>query len=154
MKRLMTVACALLVATATLAAPGERTRKSRMGVPMDRNLFPPELILRNQLALGLNQDQVDAVKKLVGETQSRVLDVQTDLHRATEQLRAALDNTKVDEAAALALASQAMDLEKRVKTAHLTLMIHVKNLLTEEQQDRARALMPERRQGPPDEIRD
>ena len=154
MKRLMTVACALLVATATLAAPGERTRKSRMGVPMDRNLFPPELVLTNQLALGLSQEQVDAIKKLVGDTQARVLDVQTDLHRATEQLRAALDNTKVDEAAALGLASQSMDLEKRVKTAHLTLMIRVKNLLTEEQQEKARALRPERRPAQPDEIRD
>jgi Spy/CpxP family protein refolding chaperone len=163
MKRLVTLAFALFVATATLAAPGggpmgkPRMRGPGMGGPMDRNLFPPELVLMNQLALGLSQEQVDAIKKLVGETQSRALDVQVDLHRVTEQLHAALDNVKVDEAAALGLASQAMDLEKRVKTAHLTLMIRVKNLLTEEQQAKARALTPERRMGPPaapDEIRD
>ena len=99
----------------------------------------------NQLALGLSGDQVAAIKKLVGETQDRVLDVQVDLHRATEQLRAALETAKIEEAAALSVASQAMDLEKRVKTAHLTLMIRVKNLLTEEQQDKARALKREAR---------
>jgi Spy/CpxP family protein refolding chaperone len=150
MKKLATLASVVLAATAALAAPGggpmgkPRMGGPGMGGPMDRNLFPPELVLMNQIAIGLSTEQVEAIKKLVGETQGRVLDVQTDLHRATEQLRAALDTTKVDESAALSLASHAMDLEKRVKTAHLTLMIRVKNLLTDEQQDKARALTPEK----------
>jgi hypothetical protein len=42
-----------------------------------------------------------------------------------------------------------MDLEKKVKTAHLTLMIRVKNLLTADQQDKARALEPQHAEGPP-----
>lgn len=163
MKRLVTLALVLLVATAALAGSGGGPMgKPRMGGPgmdgpMDRNLFPPELVLMNQLALGLSLEQVEAIKRLIGDTQGRLLDVKVDLHRATEQLRATLQNTKVDEAAALGVASQAMDLEKRVKTAHLTLMIRVKNVLTEEQQDKARALKPERRMPPPqppDEIRD
>ena len=59
----------------------------------------------------------------------------------TEQLHGALQAPKVDEAAVCGLsASQAMDLEKQVKTAHLTLMIRVKNLLTADQQEKARAL--------------
>lgn len=44
-----------------------------------------------------------------------------------------------------------MDLEKQVKTAHLALLIRVKNLLTEPQQDKARALMPQRRMAQADE---
>jgi Spy/CpxP family protein refolding chaperone len=160
MKRLVTLIFIFLFATATLAGTGAapmgkpRMGGLGMGGSMDRNLFPPELVLMNQLALGLSEAQVDAIKKLVGDMQGPMLDVKTDLHRATEQLGATLDNTKVDEAAALGFASQAMDLEKRVKTAHLTLMIRVKNLMTEEQQEKARALMPGRRPGRPDEIRD
>jgi hypothetical protein len=50
-----------------------------------------------------------------------VLDAQVDLHRVTEQLSHRSRAPKVDEGAVLALASQAMDLEKKVKTAHLTL---------------------------------
>jgi len=155
MKRLVTVAFVLVVATVALAGPGggpmgkPRMGGPGMGGPMDRNLFPPELVLRNQLALGLSEEQVALIKQQVNNTQVQVLDAQVRLHRVTEQLHAALENTKVDEVAALGLASQAMDQERWVKTAHLALMIRVKNLLTEEQQEKARALKSERRMAPP-----
>ena len=77
MKRLVTLALALSVATAPLAAPGggpmgkPRMGGPGMGGPMDRNLFPPELVLMNQLALGLSLEQVASIKKQVGETQGR-----------------------------------------------------------------------------------
>jgi len=162
MKRLATLACIVLFATAALAGPGggpggqagmggHRMGGAGMGGSMERNLFPPEFVLMNQVALGLSTEQVAAIKKQVGDTQGRLLDAKVDLSRVTEQLRAALEGAKVDEAAALSLAAQAMDLEKQVKTAHLGLMIRVKNTLTEEQQDKARALRPQRRAGPSDE---
>ena len=115
-----------------------------MGGPLERGLFPPELVLSNQIALGLSAEQITSIKKQVGDTHTRVLDVQVDLHRVTEQLQVALDAPKVDESAVLALASQAMDLEKQVKSAHLALMIRVKNLLTPDQQDKARTMSRER----------
>jgi len=162
MKRLATLTYILLFATAALAGSGGNSMGKagmgghRMGGPgmggsMGHNLFPPEFVLMNQVALGLSTEQVASIKKQVGETQGRVLDAKVDLSRVTEQLRAALESTKVDEAAALSLASQAMDLEKQVKTAHLGLMIRVKNVLTEEQQDKVRALRPQRRTRQPDE---
>lgn len=157
MRRLVTLTFAVLVATAALAESGggpmgkPRMGGAGMGGPMDRNLFPPELVLMNQLALGLSPEQVASIKGSVGVTQTQVLDAQVHLHRVTEQLHAALENTTVELAPAVGLASQAMELEKQIKLAHLTLMIRVKNLLTEEQQDRARALAPQRRMGPPDE---
>jgi hypothetical protein len=145
--------CVLVFATMAFAGPGRdpaRTPMARrgmglgMGHPMEHNLFPPELILMNQVALGLSTDQVEAIKKQIGDTHSRVLDAQVDLHRVTEQLHTALDVPKVDEGAALSLASQAMDLEKKIKAAQLTLMIRVKNALTADQQDKARSLAPQR----------
>ena len=165
MKRLATLACIVLFATAALAGPGggpggkagmggHRMGGAGMGGSMERNLFPPEFVLMNQVALGLSTEQVAAIKKQVGDTQGHLLDAKVDLSRVTEQLRAALEGAKVDEAAALSLAAQAMDLEKQVKTAHLGLMIRVKNLLTDEQQDKARALKPQRPTGPADEIRE
>ncbi len=158
MRRSTTLACALLFTTAALAGhagPMGGSIRGHMGGPrigggMGRDLFPPELILTNQIALGLGADQVTSIKKEVGATHGRALDVHVELHRVTEQLHAALESLKVDEAAALALASQAMDLEKQVKTAHLALMIRVKNLLTPEQQEKARALKPHRPTGPAD----
>ena len=159
MRRLATLICVVLFATMAVAGPrGEPMRAPMarhgmgglgMGGPMEHNLFPPELILMNQMALGLSTEQVDAIKKQVGDTHSRVLDAQVDLHRVTEQLHGALEPPKVDEAAVLALASQAMDLEKKIKAAHLTLMIRVKNLLTADQQEKARALATSHAEGPP-----
>jgi len=111
----------------------------------ERNLFPPELILSNQEALGLTDDQIAAMKKLLNETHARTLDIHVDLQRATERLNRAVAPAKVDEAAALAAADQAMALEAQVKRAHLALMIRIKNLLTEEQQTKAAELRPERR---------
>jgi hypothetical protein len=165
MKRLATLACALLFATAALAGPGGNSMGKpgmgghRMGGPgmggsMDRNLFPPEFVLMNQVALGLSTEQVASIKGQVGNTQVQVLDVQVQLHRVTEELHAALENTTVDLIPTLGLASRAMELERQIKMAHLTLMIRVKNLLTEEQQDKARALKPQRPMGQPDETRE
>ncbi len=157
MRRLMTLAFVLLTATVSLAEPGggsvgkPRRGGPGMGGPMDRSLFPPELVLMNQIALGLSGEQVALIKQQVNNTQVQVLDAQVRLHRVTEELQAALENTKVDEVAALGLASQAMDQERWVKSAHLALMIRVKNLLTEEQQEKARALKSKRRLAPPAE---
>jgi Spy/CpxP family protein refolding chaperone len=109
---------------------------------MDRSLFPPDLILSNQIALGLTDEQTATIKKGINETHQKVLDVQTSLQRVSEQLHEELQAPKVNEAAALSLASQAMDFEKQIKTAHMTLLIRIKNLLTPEQLDKAGALRP------------
>ena len=148
MKALAALPLALVLAAAAHAAgpgPGAPMRGPggfHGGPPMDRSLFPPDLILSNQIALGLTDDQTTAIKKMINDTHQKVLDVQTSLQRATEQLHTELSAPKVNEAAALSFATQAMDLEQQVKTAHMTLLIRIKNLLTPEQQTKAAALRP------------
>ena len=154
MKALAIGTLGLLLATASFAASGDATPRARsplgamdghgMGGPLERDLFPPELVLSNQIALSLSADQIASIKKQVGDTHTRVLDVQVDLHRVTEQLNTALAGPKIDEDAVLRLASQAMDLEKQIKSAHLALMIRIKNLLSPDQQEKARSLTRER----------
>jgi len=109
-----------------------------------KHLFPPELILHNQLALDLTEEQLTAIKKSLYETQSRVIDLKADLARVTERLNGVLEPSRVDESAALAAAEDAMRLESRVKQEHLALLIRVKNLLTEEQQETLRDMRPHR----------
>jgi len=71
-----------------------------IGGPMfAKNLFPPELILSNQDALGLTDEQIAAMKKLLNETHSKTLDIHVDLQRATERLNNAVAPAKIDEAA-------------------------------------------------------
>lgn len=114
--------------------------------PFERHLFPPDLVLHNQLALGLSEEQLTAIKRLLKETQGRVVELQADLARVTERLSGILAPSRVDEAAALSASDEAMRLESFVKREHLALLVRVKNLLTEEQQETLRNLRPPRRQ--------
>ena len=143
MRRVLALPIALGLAVAAYAAGGHTgPGRGFHGPPMDENLFPPDLLLSNQIALGLGDDQVAAIKTALSETHPKVIDVQTRLQRVTEQLNDQLGAPRIDEGAALGLAGQAMDLEKQIKTAHMSLLIRVKNLLTPEQQEKAKALRP------------
>ncbi len=110
--------------------------------PFARDLFPPELVLENQLAIGLTEPQVTSIKRLLNETHSRTLDIETDLRRAVEKLRNAIAPPRVDEGAALGLADQVMRLETEMKKLQLGMLIRLKNLLTPEQQEKLRELRP------------
>lgn len=155
MRRIATVLAVfvLLAATAAFAGPGRPQGTGPHGPgggmggpggppPFERDLYPPELVLSNQIAIGLTVDQTTAIKKALNETHSRVVDIQVDLQRTTEKLTGILDPARVDEAAALAAADEAMALESQMKKAHLTLLIRVKNILTPDQQAKLDQLRP------------
>ena len=109
-------------------------------------LYPPDQILQNQVALDLTDDQLAVLKRLLMETHNSTLDIQFALQRAAEGLHAALAVPHVHERDALAAADKVMQLETAMKKAHLTLMIRVKNLLTLDQQRKLDAM---RRPGGP-----
>lgn len=104
------------------------------GARFERNLFPPELVLRNQIEIGLTDEQTAQIKKLLTESHGRMIDAQVDLQRAVERLNTTLENPRIDEGAAIAAAEQTMAIEMKVKKEHLGLLVRVKNILTEEQQ--------------------
>lgn len=123
--------------------PGPHGPGGPHGPPgLDRNLFPPDLVLRHQIALGLTEEQIATMKRLLQEGHARMVEIQTDLARATERMAQVLEPSRVDEAAALAAGEDAMRLEAQMKKTHLSLAIRVKNLLTEEQQEKLRSLRP------------
>ena len=111
---------------------------------IEKHFFPPELIMAHQQDIALRDDQRDAIKTAVLEAQSTVHEVQWDMQaeaRALEQLVAA---EPIDEAAVLDQADRVMDLEKKIKKTHLSLVIRIKNTLTAEQQAKLRELRRER----------
>jgi len=107
-------------------------------------LFPPDFVLANQTALALSDQQILAITKDIGATHDKFVGTKQELGALAEQLHTKLSQTRIDEAEALALASQVQDLEKQIKLTHLGLMIRVKNSLTPEQQDKLKALAPPR----------
>lgn len=119
------------------------------GPPFQEFLFPPQLVLGNQKAIGLTEEQLTQIKALLNETHATMIEAQTQIAGLQEELETVLDNTSVDEAAALALAERVMTIESQVKRSHLGLAIKVKNLLTPEQQQKLAEMPRERgKRGP------
>lgn len=108
--------------------------------PLFSVLFPPELIMQHRRAIGLTDVQRDAISGMIQEAQGRVVRLQWELLDRVQELTEVLDRTRVDVDLALDRMDRVLDTEKRVKQAHLELLVGVKNLLSEEQQAMLRRL--------------
>jgi Spy/CpxP family protein refolding chaperone len=108
--------------------------------PIGSKLFPPELIMSHQAELGLEDRQREAILKELEKAQSQFPRLQWQLQAASQQLSQLLDAPQVDEAKALAQAGEVMKLETEIKRAHLTLLIRIRNTLTDTQRSKLQAL--------------
>jgi Spy/CpxP family protein refolding chaperone len=108
--------------------------------PVGQALFPPELVMKYQQALGITPTQRATITAAIGKTQGQMLNVQWDMQSATQKLADLLNATPVDETAALAQVDRVLGLEREVKRAQLSLVIRIKNALTREQQAKLKAL--------------
>lgn len=102
--------------------------------PLARLLFPPELVMQQQRAIGLKPEQRSAITRAIGEAQGKVLDLQWQLQDEVQRLAELLSKPTVDQAAALAQVDKVLAVEREVKRTQLGLMIQIKNTLTPEQQ--------------------
>ncbi len=105
-----------------------------------RHFFPPEMIMAHQRDIGLGEDQREAIKSAVDEAHATVHDLKWDLQPETQALADLVAAESLDEAAVLAQAERVMDMEKRIKLIHMSLVIKIKNLLTAEQRQALRDL--------------
>ena len=108
--------------------------------PIGGKLFPPELIMGHQSELRIDDKQRDALVKELERAQAQFPRLQWQLQAATEQLSRLLDAPQVDEAKALAQASEVMRLETEIKKTHLGLLIRLRNLLTDAQRTQLQAI--------------
>lgn len=108
--------------------------------PIAENLFPPDLVLSNQKAIGLNDEQRNYVRSEVLKAQSRFSELQFQLQDAMESMVDLLKQSPVDEAKVLTQLDKVLSTEREVKRTQIGLMVRIKNKLTEEQQTRLRQL--------------
>jgi Spy/CpxP family protein refolding chaperone len=101
--------------------------------PVGSKLFPPDLIMNHQQELGIDAQQRDAITKEIEQAHSQLFPLQWKMSGAAEELSKALDAPKIDESKALGLANKVMGMEQEVKRAHLSLLIRIRNLLTDAQ---------------------
>ncbi|MDX1495560.1 MAG: periplasmic heavy metal sensor [Longimicrobiales bacterium] len=108
--------------------------------PLFRTLFPPELIMQHRRAIGLNDEQRDAISRLISDLQGRVLGLQWELMAEVEELATITGRPRVDLDQALDQMDSVLDKEKEIKQAHLEMLVRIKNILTPQQQARLEEL--------------
>jgi Spy/CpxP family protein refolding chaperone len=97
------------------------------------HVFPPDLVMRYAAEIGLDEKQRTAIKDSIVKLQTRFLDLQWDLQSESEKMARLLQATPVDETAVLAQADTVMGLEREVKRAQLSLLVRIKNVLSDAQ---------------------
>ena len=95
-----------------------------------------EAIMQHRRAIQLNDEQRDAITRMIEQLQGRVVGLQWRLLDETESLVEALERPRVDQDRAMDRLETVLDTEKEIKQVHLELLIRIKNVLTPEQQER------------------
>ena len=116
--------------------------------PLAQHVFAPDLVMRHAAGISLDEKQRAAIKDAVMKMQSRFLDVQWEIQEESEKMVRLLQGSPVDEAAVLAQADKVMALEREVKRTHLSLLVRVKNLLTDSQREKLKELRRRDERGP------
>lgn len=111
--------------------------------PINELMFPPELVMARQNAIGLSDAQKTYLRGEVLKAQTRFTELQWQLQDAMEGLIGLLKQSKADEAQVAAQLDKVLASEREIKRAQIALLVRIKNNLTEEQQNRLRTLRGE-----------
>ena len=104
--------------------------------PIAQNLFSPELVMQYHQEINLSDAQTKALKEAIQKAQAKFLDMQWDSQAETEKLVLLLKAKPVDETAVLAQLDRVLNLEREIKKTQISLLIRIKNLLTDAQQNK------------------
>jgi Spy/CpxP family protein refolding chaperone len=102
--------------------------------PLGQSFFPPELVIQNQQAIGLTDEQKTYFRTEIRDAQLKFTDLQWKLQDEAEKMVSLVKQPHVDEQQALAQLEKVLSVEREVKRAQITLLVHIKNRLTPEQQ--------------------
>jgi Spy/CpxP family protein refolding chaperone len=104
--------------------------------PLHDHFFPPELVMQNQQAIGLGDDQRTALKAELRQAQQRFTELQWKLDDEMERFVALVKAPQVDEPQALAQLDKVLAAEREVKRTQISLLIRIKDHLRPDQQAR------------------
>ena len=128
----------LVTSVASLAQPPQPPHPEHD--PVGEALFPPELIMQNQKAIGLDDNQKASIRGELGKAQGHFTEMQWQLQDAMETLASLLRPDTVEESQVLAQLDKVLNLERDIKRTQIGLLLRLKNKLTPDQQARLRAL--------------
>ena len=112
---------------------------------LERFLVRPDLIMRHQRALQLTEEQKEFMIEEVQRAQSEFTSLQWKLQGAVEKLATLMKEPETNDDELLVQLDQVLDLERKIKRAHLILAVRIKRKLTKEQVFRLERLRRQQR---------
>ena len=109
--------------------------------PLRDVLFPPEVVMQHQQAVGLSDEQKSNLKVEIRQAQLKFTELQWSLQDEMERLVYLLKQSKADEKQAASQLDKVLAAEHEIKRAQLMLLIRIKNNLTPAQQSQLRELV-------------
>jgi Spy/CpxP family protein refolding chaperone len=135
MKKIILIMLCVMVCNANLWA-----QQNPPDDPMGKALFPPDLVMQNQDAIGLTELQRNSISKEMQSAQSEFMSLQWDLAKESEKLKSLIEKEKPTEASVLEQLDRMLSIENKIKKRQITLLIRIKNLLSHEQQEKLQQL--------------
>ncbi len=129
-----------MIAFAVCAGGALRAQQAAAPDALGELLFPPELVMARQTAIGLTDTQKTYLRGELSKAQARFTELQWQLQDAMEGLIGLLKQSKVEEAQVTAQLDKVLASEREIKRAQIGLLVRIKNALTAEQQARLQKL--------------
>ncbi len=137
MKTKICFACALLFLAAGLVRgqqPAPPPVPQPGPDPVGRSFFAPELVIQNQEAIGLSDEQKSYLRNEIRQAQLKFTDWQWKLQDEMEKMVSLIKQPQVEEQQVLAQLEKVLTVEREIKREQVTLLVRIKNKLTPEQQ--------------------
>lgn len=129
-----------VVAAGLMALTSPALAQEKKDDRFEKAFFDPQLVLQRAKEIGVTPHQRTAILDVIKKAQVELVPLQMDMAEPALELVEMIEETKIDEAAALTKADKMLKIENEVKKVQMSLMIRIKNLLTKDQQDRLRII--------------
>jgi Spy/CpxP family protein refolding chaperone len=130
----------LVALTLFVLSPALATAQNPPDDPLRDHLFAPELVMQNQQALNLSDEQKSFLKTELRQAQQRFTELQWKLADEMERLVALVKQPQVDEQQTLAQLEKVLAAEREVKRTQISLLVRIKDHLRPDQQALLREL--------------
>ena len=128
----------------TLLAGVAFAQQTPGGDPIAEQVFAPELIMKHQRDLALTEVQERTIKEAIQRAQLKFFDAQWQMQSEQSTLVKLLSARPADETAVLAQIDRVLNLEREIKRAQMSLLIRIKNTLSDQQIARLTELRKQR----------
>jgi len=114
-----------------------------------REFFPPELVMRNQKAIGLTASQQAAIREEMVQAMPRFTELQWQISAEEETLSNLVKSGSASEKEIIAQFDKLLTVEAHIKRLQLENLLKIRSILTPDQQENLKALKRMNRPGDP-----